>query len=308
MKKAAPVLKAIWFFTAILLVMIARAIPLPLLIMLTALVVAAALLREFVFVDRLDERQRHISHFSSHVAYFTYATLVVFVIINESFSRGLTATLIFWLLLFLPLLFKIFIVLLQHYGSLPMRVADYVRLFFRGIVPSTVADERQLMIGNFSSHIAFYVFLVLTIADMLWLYIRKDQNPPNLWYLLLIVPPMAKLYTSLLMSYGAARGAQFISATIVGLFFTFILLSHGLSLESLIEAVPFIVILGVIGLAPRQPRLAGAFLILLAAGLLIFFHGWFRMDIYGLMLMLSLIPIPVLLSGIALIIWQPQNA
>lgn len=188
----------------------------PLLIILTALVVAAGLLREFVFVNRLDERQHHISHFSGPVAYFTYATLVVFVIINESFSRSLTATLIFWLLLLLALLFEIAIVLLQQYGSLPMRVADDVRLFFRGIVPSTAADERQLMIGNFFSHIAFYVCSILTIAAMLWLYIRKDQNPPNLWYLLLIVPPMAELHTSLLLSYGATRGTQFISATIVG--------------------------------------------------------------------------------------------
>lgn len=247
MKKAAPRLKAIWFLAAIWLAMIARPIPMPLLIILTALVMAAGLLREFVFINRLDERQHHISHFSSHVAYFTYATLVVFIIINESFSRSLTATLIFWLLLLLALLFEIVIVLLQHYGSLPMRVADDVRLFFRGIVPSTAADERQLMIGNFSSHIAFYVCLILTIAAMLWLYIRKDQNPPNLRYLLLIVPPMAKLFTSLLLSYGATRGAQFIRATIVGRFFTFLRLSHGVSLESSIEAVPFIVILGIIG-------------------------------------------------------------
>lgn len=306
MKKAIPVLKALWFFVAILLIMAARAIPMPVVIVLTVLIVAVPLVREFIFKSPLDERQRHINHFSSHMAYFTYSVLIGFVFIRELLAGDQTAPLIFWLLL-IPLLFKITTVLLQRYGAPKKRLSDYVQLFFRGIVPSTVADERQHVIGNFSSHIAFYVFLALTIAAMLWLYLRNGQNPPSLWYLLLIVPLLAKLYASLLMSYGALRGAQFISATIVCLFFVFILLSHGFSPGSLIEALPFLVILGVIGLATKQPRLAGAMLIILSVGLVIFFKGWFRMDIYGVILMFSLIPLPVLLSGVALLLPGASN-
>lgn len=307
MKTASSVLKTFWFFLTLLLIMVGRAIPLPLLIFLAALTLAAPLVREFIFNSQIDERQRQITHLSSHVAYFTYSMLIILAIAKEFSARG-QADLLILLLLLLPLLVKIVIVLLQHYGAPKKRLLDYVQLFFRGIVPSEAVDERQHAIGNFSSHIAFYVFLALTISAMVFLFIRNSQNPPNLWYMLLVVPLVAKLYTSLLMSYGAARGAQILSATIVLLFFTFILLSHGFSAGSLIEALPFLVILGVIGLAAKHPRLAGALLICLAVGLTIFFKGWFRMDVYGLILMFALIPIPLLLSGVALVLPRTSNA
>jgi hypothetical protein len=307
MKKAMPVLKALWLLITILLIMVGRALPMALLIFLAGLTIAAPLVREFICRSQLDERQRYISHLSSHVAYFTYTMILVFIMITEFFAAGQTARPILVLLLLVPLLVKIAIVLWQRYGAPKKRLSDYVQIFFRGIVPSSAADERQHVIGNFSSHIAFYVFLVLIISAMLWLYIRNGQNPPNLWYLLLIVPLLSKLYASLFMSYGAVRGAQFIGATIVLLFFIFILLSHGFSAGSLIEALPFIVILGLIGWAIKQPRLAGAMLIILALGLVIFFKGWLRMDLYGLILMFSLIPIPLLISGVALMLAHPSD-
>jgi hypothetical protein len=70
------------------------------------------------------------------------------------------------------------------------------------------------------------------------------------------------------------------------------------------EAIPFIIILTIIGLAQKIPRIAGAILVLLAIGLGLFFYVrvWSRMDIYVCILMFSLIPIPVFLSGMALLI------
>jgi len=304
MKKAIPVLKSLWFLMIIALVFIGRDINFAALVLLTLIALLAPIIREFMLKADLDERQIHISHYSSHVAYFAYSFLIVFVVINELMKQGQVTLLIFLMLLLIPMLFKILIIFFKRYGSNMKRLSDYLQLFFRGIVPSHTADERQHVVGNFSSHIAFYVFLTLTISVILINFIRAGTEPPTLWYMLLIVPLLSKLFTSFFMSYGAVRGAQFIGSTIVLLFFIFILLSHGLSLGSLMEAIPFIIILTVIGLAQKIPRIAGAILVLLAIGLGLFFYVrvWSRMDIYVCIIMFSLIPIPVFLSGMALLI------
>jgi hypothetical protein len=306
MKKTIPVLKSLWFFMIIMLVIIGRDIYFPVLVLLVLFAVFAPLIRELKFKADLDERQIYISHYSSHVAYFTYSFLIAFVVLRELMKQGQVTLLIFFMLLLIPLVFKILIIFIKRYGSNMKRLSDYLQLFFRGIIPSHTADERQHVVGNFSSHIAFYVFLTLTISVIFINFIRVGTEPPTLWYMLLIVPLLSKLFTSFFMTYGAVRGAQFIGSTIVLLFSIFILLSHGLSLDSLMEAIPFIIILTVISLAQKIPRIAGAILVLLAIGLGLFFYVrvWSRMDIYLCILMFSLIPIPVFLSGMALLIHQ----
>ncbi len=304
MKKAIPVLKSLWFFVIIMLIMVGRVIYFPVLVVLVCLVLLAPLLREFVFKADLDERQIYISHYSSHIAYFTYSFLIVFVMANELMKQGQVTLLICLLLLLIPMFFKILIILIKRYDSKVKGLAGYLNLFFRGIIPSHTADERQHVVGNFSSHIAFYIFLALTILVMFIKFIRIGENPTNLWYMLLIVPLLSKLFTSFLMTYGAVRGSQFIGGTIVLLFFIFIMLSHGLSLGSLIEAIPFIVILIIIYLAKKIPRTAGAILVLLSLGLLLFSHGWSNMEVYGQILMFSLIPIPVFVTGLTLLIYR----
>ncbi|MCU0643893.1 MAG: hypothetical protein MUC94_06495 [bacterium] len=306
MKKTIPVLKSLWFFMIIMLVIIGRDIYFPVLVLLVLFAVFAPLIRELKFKADLDERQIYISHYSSHVAYFTYSFLIAFVVLGELMKQGQVTLLIFFMLLLIPLVFKILIIFIKRYGSNMKRLSDYLQLFFRGIIPSHTADERQHVVGNFSSHIAFYVFLTLTISVIFINFIRVGTEPPTLWYMLLIVPLLSKLFTSFFMTYGAVRGAQFIGSTIVLLFSIFILLSHGLSLDSLMEAIPFIIILTVISLAQKIPRIAGAILVLLAIGLGLFFYVrvWSRMDIYLCILMFSLIPIPVFLSGMALLIHQ----
>lgn len=304
MKRAIPVLKSLWFLMIIVLIMVGRELYFPLLVLVVGIVLFASLFRELKFKADLDERQIYISHYSSHVAYFAYSFLIVFVMISELMKQGQMTVLIFLMLLLIPMLFKILIVLLKRYGANKTQLSDYVRLFFRGIIPSSTSDERQHMIGNFSSHVAFYMFVTLTLSVILFKFIRLGQEPPTLWYMLFIVPLLSKLFTSFFMSYGAVRGAQFTGATIVSIFFIFILLSHGLSLGSLMEAIPFIIIFTIICLAKRFPRIAGAILILLSVviGLFFYIQIWSRMDVYLQILMLSLIPIPVFISGMALLI------
>ena len=68
MKRAYPVLKSLWFLLVILLILINRGLPFPVLAVLTAVVLLAPLVRDYLFKQRPDERQVEISHFASHIA------------------------------------------------------------------------------------------------------------------------------------------------------------------------------------------------------------------------------------------------
>lgn len=172
-------------------------------------------------------------------------------------------------------------------------------------------DERQLYIGRFTSHVAFYVFIILILLIIIREFISKGENPANMWYMLLIVPLIVKLYISLFQNYGAVTGARLVCYFFGAVWLLFVLLSHGFSLGTLIESSPFLLIIGLAWLAGRQPLIAGIVLFLLSIGLLFFFGGWARMDIYGRLLMYALIPLPLAGSGVALILnskfWEQKN-
>ncbi len=298
-KKAVPVIKSLWFLMLVLLVMVGRGLPFPLLVALAFITLSIPLIREFLCKKALDERQIQIGHHSSHFAYFTYTILLLFIIIRELVLNGQIEILTFTILLIVPLIFKMILGLIQKYGS-GKGLRHNLLLLFRGLIPFNKADERQDAIGNLSSHIAFYVFVILTLIFIFIQFIKKGENPPNLWYTLLIVPLLIKLFTSFLMTYGAVTGARFIGFTIVGIFFLFILLSHGISLGTVMESIPFLIVFIFLMLAGKYRRLAGILLILVAVGLAIFFRGWRNIDIFGRILMFALIPIPVLICGAAL--------
>ncbi|MBN2092214.1 hypothetical protein JW964_21520 [candidate division KSB1 bacterium] len=304
MKKSFPVLKSLWFLMIVLLVIVGRALPLSLLIGLVAIAIGIPLIREFFIKNVLDERQIQIGHHSSHFAYFTYTILLLFIIIRELVLNGQIEILTFTILLIVPLIFKMILGLIQKYGS-GKGLRHNLLLLFRGLIPFNKADERQEAIGNLSSHIAFYVFVILTLMFIFIQFIKKGENPPNLWYMLLIVPLLIKLFSSFLMTYGAIAGARFIGFTIVSIFFLFILLSHGISLGTVMESIPFLIVFIFLMLAGKYPRIAGTLLILVAVALTIFFRSWRNMDIFGRILMFALIPIPVLICGAAL--FFPDN-
>lgn len=301
MKKAMPVLKSLWFVLVIALVFVGRDVYFPGVVLITALALLAPLIREFQSRTNLDERQIQISHYSSRIAYFVYSALLIFVIIREWVKNGEIPSLLLFILIFAPLLAKIAICLYQNYGGV-RGLAGFFNLFFRGILPSRRIDERQSVIGNLSSHVAFYVFLILTLTVVLFGYVRLGREPAPLWYMLLLVPLVSKLYASFFHTYEAAKAAQFVLYLVAGLFFLFILLSHGISLGALMESIPFWLIISLAILAAFYPRTAGAVLVLIAVGMIIFFHVWGNLDLYIRILMLSLIPIPVLLSGLGLLL------
>lgn len=165
----------------------------------------------------------------------------------------------------------------------------------------TDLDERQIYIGHLSSHIAFFVLIGLLLFVMLEAYVSKGENPEPQWYLLLIVPLVIKFLLSLFLNYGAVRAASLIAYFFAGVWLLFVVLSHGISVDTLIGVLPFLPIIAIAWFAPKAPYISGIGFILLTIGLTIFFRGWLNLDIYVRLIMYTLIPLPLLLSGIALL-------
>jgi hypothetical protein len=301
MKRAYPVLKSMWFLLVILLVLINRGIPFPVLVGLTALVIFAPLVREYLFKQRPDERQVEISHFSSHIAYLVFLALNLLVVLRIVWRADEQPLWLFIFLFALPIVVKFAISLFQQYGAVH-GMSGLLHVLLRGVLPARTIDERQSAIGNFSSHIAFFVWLVVLVAIIFNKFISRGENPATIWYTLLMTPLLARLYTSFFLTYGGYNGGRFIIYTIVGMVLVFVLLSHGLSLESMVEALPFVIVAALLVWAMRYPRLAGALLCSLAILSIFFFRGWHNFDLYLQIMMFSLIPIPIFIGGVAIMV------
>ncbi|APF19965.1 hypothetical protein Calab_0409 [Caldithrix abyssi DSM 13497] len=201
------------------------------------------------------------------------------------------------------------ILLIMVGNGLPLAVL--IPLFFivlispliREFHPATDLDERQLQISHFSSHLAFYAFLVLLVIVMMRDFIAQGQNPPPWAYALLIIPLLVKVTISLYQNYQAERVAFWIGYGWFGVWFLFVVLSHGLSIEGLVEISPFLLLLVLILLFRKKILISGTIFILFAVGLTFFFRGWLRLDFYVRLLMYFLVPLPLLSSGVVLI-WQ----
>jgi hypothetical protein len=274
---------------------------------LSVIALAAPILREIFSKSDLDERQRQISHASSHIAYFVYTALLIFAVAREWLKTGEIPSALIFFLLAAPLVIKLVLCLVQGYGGVS-GWTGFVNLFFRGLIPTSKLDERQNVLGNLSSHVAFYVFLTLTLVVVLFKYVHLGLEPTPLWNMLLFVPLLSKLYVSLFQTYGAHKGAKSVVYVIVGFAFVFVLLSHGLSLGAFMEASPFLLVLAAAFFSHKIPRIAGAVFLLVAVLMLVLMKGWVHFDLYTSVLMWALIPIPFIISGLALIISGRQNS
>ena len=169
-------------------------------------------------------------------------------------------------------------------------------------------DERQRYISHLSSHIAFYVFLGLVVFIIVYRYLAKGQEVPPELNLLLIVPLVIKFLVSLFHSYGPLRTAQSIGYFFGGIWVLFALLSHGISLGSIMESLPFLLFIVIGQMAKRWPLVCGAAFVLLAVALIVLFGAWRQMDLFVQLLMWLLIPLPLFTAGIALFYYARGKA
>ncbi len=202
------------------------------------------------------------------------------------------------------------IVLLVMIGRglpLPVLIGGVILLLALPIVrelwPGEILDERQLYIGRLSSHIAFYVFVGLVTLVMVRDFVRQHQNPPPVLYMLLLVPLMVKLLIVLFQNYDVRKAALWIGYGWWGVWTLFVVFSHGISLPALIEMSPFILLVFLLMLFRKKSLIIGFLFLVFAVGLTVFFGGWMRLDFYVRILMYTLIPLPLLVSG-SVLIWN----
>jgi len=190
---------------------------------------------------------------------------------------------------------------LPLWALIPVLIILLAVPLLRELTHKSDADERQVFISHYSSHLALYVFVALILFVMIYDYQTSGQHPGNKFYMLLLVPLVVKFIISLVQNYGAGAAGRWIGYFFASVWLLFSLLDHGLSLMTFMQAAPFIVLFGVAWFSKKQPLICGIIYIALSVGSLFFFKGWINMGVYGVILMYSLIPLPVFISGVALV-------
>ncbi|NLP11283.1 hypothetical protein GX408_12885, partial [bacterium] len=114
-----------------------------------------------------------------------------------------------------------------------------------------------------------------------------------------------KLFISLLQNHHPQKAAQAIALFFAGVWLLFVLLSHGFSLMTLVEMLPFLLLVGLALATDRWPRVCGMLLILIGLGFgLVFVRN--QRSFYTGLILFTVLALPVLLSGIALLLPGPK--
>lgn len=162
-------------------------------------------------------------------------------------------------------------------------------------------DERQLQISRFSTTMAFYAYLIMLLIVLIKDYLIHNQHPGDAMLALLVIPLAVKLFISLLQNHHPQKAARAIALFFAGVWLFFVLLSHGLSLMTLVEMLPFLLLVGLALATDRWPRVCGVLLILIGLGFGFFFVRSQR-NFYAGVLLFTVLALPMLLSGIALLL------
>ncbi len=149
---------------------------------------------------------------------------------------------------------------------------------------------------------AFYLYITIILLFVILKFSIVQVEVPTVWFMLLFVPIIVKLFISMFKTYGLGKGARFVSYTIGALWLSFVVLSHGLSLMTIMEGLPFMLIPTVAYFSKRFPFIAGIFFLILGIIPFVFFSGWYNRDIYFIITMYTFIPFPILFSAAAFLI------
>jgi len=171
----------------------------------------------------------------------------------------------------------------------------------REFVHRSHVDVRQLQISRFSTAMAFYAYLVVLLIVLIKDYLIQNKHPGDAMLALLVIPLAVKLFISLLQNHPPQKAARSITLFFAGVWLIFALLSHGLSWMTLVEMLPFLLLTGLALATDRWPRLCGVLLILLGLGFGFVFLPSQR-SFYGGLMLFTVLALPMLLSGIALLV------
>ncbi len=198
------------------------------------------------------------------------------------------------------------VIMLAFSRALPLPVVSVSALalfaipFVREFMHRHQVDERQVQISRFSSSMAFYAYLALLITIVIKDYLRLDKPPGDAMLALLVLPLAVKMYVSLLQNFDAIQAGRCLASFFAGIWLIFVVLSHGLSLMSFVEALPFLFLVGLTFAVKQWPRICGVLLVVLGcASTYIFVIK--QKTLYTGLLMFAVLALPMILSGMALL-------
>lgn len=164
-------------------------------------------------------------------------------------------------------------------------------------------DERELLSSYRSSQIAFYSMILFVLVIVIDNWNRRTEPSSHELILFVFLAVVIKLASLFIMKF-PPRKAGLIVASLCGFWWIlFVVLSHGLSIETLVESAIGVSILVAAGFAAFFPRIGGGLLIALGAVLTYFPINVFMQSqsLITLVSMVLMLPLPPILAG-ALII------
>ena len=184
--------------------------------------------------------------------------------------------------------------------SIPFMLIALAAPLYREFRPKSDLDERQIQLSHFSSQIAFYLYIALLLAVLIIEYFTKQENPPNLFYMLLLTPLSVKFLISIFQNFNGVQAATYVGLFFSSIFLLFNLLAHNIfTVEGIIQASPFIVLLAASLLSKKYPLISGLIFALLALISLVIFKSAF--DIYLKIMMFSVLTLPFLFCSYVLL-------
>jgi hypothetical protein len=131
-----------------------------------------------------------------------------------------------------------------------------------------LTDERQLTIQYRSGNIAFAVMMIASIGLAVWLNVKEDKSWEMFNIVIMLGLATKAFFNILLVKNYREIGSRIIMAAGM-LVLLFVAAENGLTLGGLIEAVPWILVIGMGWLSRRYPR-AIATVIFVVTALLLF--------------------------------------
>ena len=162
-------------------------------------------------------------------------------------------------------------------------------------------DERQQLLHWKAGYYGFMSAMAVLFAIFIWKLLAVHEKPEQEWWLVLILPLIVRGSFYSWKGAGLRRLGLGLGFTFGGIWTVFTLLSHGLSIESLIESAVGLAILLPTLIAIRWPRVGGILLFLTGIGFtFMLIHAWERMTgIPQIILMWCILPLPPAIAGIS---------
>jgi len=158
-------------------------------------------------------------------------------------------------------------------------------------------DERQRAVSHRSSHIAFLAAMLIAGVIFVRTAVIENREPPVEVSVILFVSLFVK-FAALVIQARARRAAGLAIAWVIGgAWLLFTLASHGFSVMSLMEAVPWIAIFAAAIVGARRPKVGGWALLAMGLATLYLFVLAAGTTPVQKFIVASLVPLPLILAG-----------